>query len=574
MSGKKSNGLSSDQLVKLLRARQFLFSGEHNKEKTAAISELSGRELRNPSSLLAYHDILCFMQAYPGNAALARLVDDELAGFARRIDLFRLINGPEDDRIDDTGMVGTIIGYPYSYLMARWLAGNYGSDVDIDWDDYRERDDDPVSSLLSLFALQMENDGVDDENLTGEEWVLNALACGQSSLAWLLEKIDSLEVPSTVKQYLYDNAELGLKWSLNRGASRTLAKKPAGTVYYQKTALIKPRIDLRKTAARSRPGLKLLGEKDGAKIIDILIGALLLRHRELYPATFANPGEVYESSPGRGLRIFILGMRPEDRMPLETNYSALLIKNGVPIGYGIAVLFFQRCEIAINVFDTFRSGEASIIFDHFFRVFYHSFGARAFIMRRWQIGHENEEGLQSGSFWFYYKLGFRPMDPAINEFASAEARRINSDKSHRSDLRTLKKLALCDMLLDLRANPGRPFKELPVADLGIAVTRSVAGDFAGNGHKAEKFMQKKVAGALGNPEIEKWNRLEKAQFRRFSPLIGIIPDLAKWTSTEKLALLNIIRAKAAPREIAYVMLLRKHKRLETALDKLAMLETY
>src|SRR3989304_2951445 len=113
-------------------------------------------------------------------------------------------------------------------------------------------------------------------------------------------------------------------------------------------------------------------------------------------------------------------MRPLDRMPLEVNYSALLMKNGVPIGYGIAVLFFDQCEIAINVFDTFRSAEASVIFDHFFRVFYHHFGGRAFLMRRWQVGYENEEGLQSGSFWFYFKLGFRPIDPKTNALALEE----------------------------------------------------------------------------------------------------------------------------------------------------------
>lgn len=553
-----------------LHSLKHSFSRKSNRQKLGIIEELSQRTLHDPRAIVSYHEILCFMQAYPGDAVLLEKVDKELGEFYRRIELFRQINGPDDDRLADTGMVGTIIRYPYSYPMAHWLEENFGRDVDIDWDDYSSKEEDPLSGLLNLFALYTENDGVDDEGLTTEDWIEEALESKRTSLQWLLERFDSMEASPAVRQHIYDSAEIGLRWFLGYSrAARTLAKIAPEKVFYRRSDLKKARIDLRRSAGKSRPDLRLLSTKKGIFIINRLIGALLSRHRELYPATLANPSEVYMTSPGRGLEIFILGMRPDDRMPLETNYSALLVKNGVPIGYGIAVLFFERCEIAINVFDTFRSGEASIIFDHFLRVFYHHFGGRAFIMRRWQVGHENEEGLQSGSFWFYYKLGFRPVDAGVDELAREEMRKIGRDKSYRSDLRTLRKLAVSDLVVDLRPRPRPAFEELSVSDIGIALTRHIASNFAGDRRKASRNLGTIVRKALVNFGMRGWTRSERIQFQRWCPLLGMIPDLAGWRSSEKRDLLRMIKSRGGVREKRYVRLLQLHGRLKEELVSIA-----
>jgi len=568
---KKSDKQEIYRLIEFLSANKHRFSKENNREKLSAFKALSGKDILDPKALFDYHEILCFMQAYPADAETIKLVDEELARFPDRIARYREVHGEDDDRIEDLGMADTSIFYPYSYHMARWLLRNYGPEADLNWDDYNEKEDDPLSGLLSIFAQQMENDGVDDENLTSAEWIDFALAPDQTPLEWLLRRFEQTGIPTNVKQHLYDSAELGLTWNLGRSkACRTLAKEQPQSIYFQKSDLKKQKLDLRETPEKPKPKLRRLSAADGMKVLDRLICALLPRHRELYPATFANVHEVYETSPGYGLNIYILGMRPEDRMPLETNYSALLIKNGVPIGYGIGVLFFERCEIAINVFDTFRSGEASIIFDHFFRVFYHLFGARALIMRRWQVGHENEEGLQSGSFWFYYKLGFRSNDPEIDEIAHAEAMKIARDKSYRCDLRTLKKLALSDMVIDFTPNAVKPYVELQVTDIGVAVTRNIAADFGGDGEKARISLSRQVAKALGISGLSKWSPLAGTRFGEWSLLLGMIPDLEHWSKEDKSKLISLIKAKADILETVYVNGLQKHKRLRRALVELAV----
>ena len=570
MVAKSSSAPKTKDLIESLAALKFAFSQADSREKAAIVRALAQKRIGSPASLLKYHDTLCFMQAYPDNPRLLKLVDGELANFAKRIEYFREINGPDDNRIDDSGIVDTTIHYSYGIQMARWLVKNYGAAVDIDWDDYNSKEADPLSAMLSLFTLYMESDGVDDENLSTEDWVRKAMRGGQTSLGWLLEKLDSLEAPLEIKQHLYDDAELTLRWELGKTkAARTLAKTPPRRIYYHKSPLKKAKVYLKDSVRKGPPPFSLLAQKAGTEIINTLIRAQLPRHRELYPVLYANPEEVYTTSPGSGLEIFMLGMLPEYRMPLEANYSALLVKNGMPIGYGIAVLFFERCEIAINVFDTFRSGEAALIFEHFFRVFYHHFGARAFLMRRWQVGHENEEGLQSGSFWFYYKLGFKPLDPGINELAQDEWQKIQRDKGYRTDIKTLKKLALSDMLIDLRPKYEKPFEELLVADIGMAVSSMIADRFRGDNRRALTVSKRAVMNALNIGDLKSWTTSERLQFERWSPLLASIPDLSDWRTAEKQNLVRLVRSKAGKREKSYVGLLQRHRRLLAALRGLA-----
>jgi len=571
MSDKKLSSKKLNELIDSLASLKFAFSPKEASAKAEIIKILSSRDILNPKLILKYHEALCFLQAYPDNPEIKRLADSELAGFADRVGYYKGYYGDDDEGIEDEGLVDTVIRYPYNFIMSRWLVERYGNDIDIDWEYYAENERDPLSGMLNIFALYVENDGVDDEDLTTEEWVKSALGEGQTALSWLLNKLDNLKCSFDVKQYIYDNSELMLRWKIGKSkAARTLAMTPRTAIYYQKTPMKKRHFDLRHMARSKPPRITLLSEKEGSKVIETQIHALLPRHRELYPTLYANPSEVYRTSPGKGLEIYMVGMKAENRMPLETNYSGLLIKNGVPIGYAIAVLLFERCEIAINVFDTFRSGEASIIFNHFFKVYYHHFGGRAFIMRKWQLGHENEEGLQSGSFWFYYKLGFRSTDPDVANFAESEAARLKKDRSYRCDIKTLRKLALSDMLVDLRPRPRRRFRELPISGIGMAVTGMIARDFGGDSGKALRSAGEKVISALEITDFGRWSKSDRLQFERLCPLLALIEDLSRWSKNEKKGLIVIIKSKGAKREKKYVALMQKHKKLQAALARLVI----
>jgi len=79
------------------------------------------------------------------------------------------------------------------------------------------------------------------------------------------------------------------------------------------------------------------------------------------------------------------------------------------------------------------------------RVYHQLTGCSRYIANPYQFGADNDEALQSGAFWFYYRLGYRPVDATVRKLAKTEWHRVCSDKMHRSNIRTLRRLASCDM---------------------------------------------------------------------------------------------------------------------------------
>jgi hypothetical protein len=59
----------------------------------------------------------------------------------------------------------------------------------------------------------------------------------------------------------------------------------------------------------------------------------------------------------------------------------------------------------------------------------------------YQIGHENEEAIESGAFWFYYKLGFRPASTEHARLALREEEKIARTPGYRTSPATLRRLA-------------------------------------------------------------------------------------------------------------------------------------
>jgi hypothetical protein len=156
-----------------------------------------------------------------------------------------------------------------------------------------------------------------------------------------------------------------------------------------------------------------------------------------------------------GFSFAVLGVVPERRLMLESIYGALTMKNGVPIGYVLFSSLFESTEVAFNVFDTFRGAEAAHVLSRVLAVGHRLFGARTFSIDPYQLGHfGNHEGLASGAWWFYYKLGFRPRDRGVLRLAALELRKMNQNRKHRSSLATLEDLSAAPMFFSLDGTHG------------------------------------------------------------------------------------------------------------------------
>ena len=70
----------------------------------------------------------------------------------------------------------------------------------------------------------------------------------------------------------------------------------------------------------------------------------------------------------------------------------------------------------------------------------------------YQLGHDNDEAIESGAFWFYRKLGFRPGRAELRKLVEREEKKIAADPKYRTPARTLKRLAAGHVFYELLKN--------------------------------------------------------------------------------------------------------------------------
>lgn len=68
------------------------------------------------------------------------------------------------------------------------------------------------------------------------------------------------------------------------------------------------------------------------------------------------------------------------------------------------------------------------MFAEVLRLYQRLYKVQRFVVKPYQFGKGNKEGLQSAAFWFYYKLGFRPQDERIAALAEAEYKKAAADQ--------------------------------------------------------------------------------------------------------------------------------------------------
>jgi hypothetical protein len=506
--------------------------------------------------LLARHELLCFKRAFPRNAEELARVLRELAGFERRVRAVR-------DELENTGIVGTVYRYPFNYRMARWFAARYARAVEIDWKTYKRRRWDDLAALLSQCTAWAESEGLDDDDVPSWVWIEQARrGSGKTALRWLLDLLERRRFEGALASHLYECAGLPLVWDLTLCRdSVTHARLPVRRVFYHRELERARPADFVAAVRRPVGPLETLDRTRGHLVLDAARAALSQREREFHVIVHGNPDEVYRLDAGRGLEIYVIGLERPLRLTLEADFGALLVKNGVPIGYGYAALLFDRADIAINIFPTYRSGESPHVFVKFAALFHHYFGQNKLVMRRYQLGFKNPEGIEAGSFWFYYKLGFRPVDAGIRAAAEAEAARLARHPGARSGPATLRRLARSDLVFCLDGTPIERFRDVELNRVGLAVTRGIERRKGGDRERALSAMARRVAGLLGISA-------GRAERLRMTPVAALVPDLARWPEEDRRRLRAVLLAKEARREGTYVRAMLLAPRFERFLRQL------
>jgi len=563
----------TELLVRQLEKLRVSFGRESANRKLKLLQQLKLIAIMDVTLLKSCHDLLCFLRAYPDDAAVLKLVEGELQSFGKRVEQYRqLTRDRAGKKLLNSGLVDTVVEHPFSLGVTSQLLIWYPDKLSVDWDGIDEDVGDEMLSVLPLLAAWQENDTFDnDDSIAIEDWLTVARGKrSRSDLETFVKLIGTSGLRPDMQRYLFDNLDLTVTWQLGDStASRTLKRLPVRKVYYQKgdrrSRVSNLRAELREPAAC----LQRLSLSEGKKYVRAINEVLASRSRELFPITFADPSEVYLFEPGRGVQILIYGTNPDIRLPLESNFGAMLVRNGMPVGYGICATLFDCVEIAINIFPAFRSGESSYIIEQFFKLFYHHFGSQVFLVRSRQMGDGDDEPLHSGAFWFYYKLGFRAVKKRIRELAEEEYARIQRSSRYRSPIKMLRRLSKSDVFLHMESNQMHIWRELSLVNLGYVVTKYAAEAYDGN---RDLMVDKSVVAVMSRLNVRRWKQWpenEIVSLERLAPLIANIPDLSRWSTKDKTALVRLIRAKGAVHERGFSLLSGHHVQFREALENLA-----
>jgi hypothetical protein len=112
---------------------------------------------------------------------------------------------------------------------------------------------------------------------------------------------------------------------------------------------------------------------------------------------------------------------------------------------------------------------------------------------------------------------------------------------------------------------GGDCKPLDLGAIGLLQSRFVAGLHGGDRRRAVRTCVTRVARALGQPGVGRLAPERRRAWEMLAPILAMIPDLDRWSPSEKQALLGVLHEKGEPSERQVDRKVRAHKRLCAAL---------
>ncbi len=548
-----------------LQQRLADYGAEASADKLALLAELRGARFDRADDLQALQRVICFLRAFPDDVRVHRAARQLAADFAARV--ARLPRG-QRALLDDTGMAGTTTRHVYSLAAARWLARRYPDATEIDWKGYEAPES--LSPVLQPLLDPFEDEHTEFDCAGVRAWIERARGGrGGSDLRWLLAQVPANRAQAKSFELAYEAAEVPIRWRIGQSHAAIVHNAFARPLQVRADGMRKPSADPRATIRAPLETVALLPRRAAARLLDVWRAALWSRTRNVFQMEQANLDECYWCDFGRGLAMAAVGVRPSLRSVLEVNYGYLFLANGMPIGYGGFTALFHQVNTGINVFPEYRGGEAAYTFEQGLRAMRTLTGCEHVIINPYQFGAGNEEALASGSYWFYYRLGFRSVGAGVRQLAAHEFERMRAERRYRVPIATLRKLAVCDLRLDLSDRVDRLFDEACLPALGRGITAAIAREPAVNRAQAQVQLTRRIAGRL-DIDLAQWPARERAGFAQFAPILAQIDGLAQWPAADKRALAELARARWATNERDFAARMRAHDRLRVALARAAV----
>jgi hypothetical protein len=592
-----------ENLLTHLEAAKNQFNPGQATKIQKLLTQLSNLQL-DPHQLIRFHEALLFLRAFPHGPSEIQRVENLLNTFHHRIKKLHATNADVSifDDFDTSGIAGTTMQDTLSFDVAHWLVHRIPGNIEIAWNDYWDdyQSERARGNTWPRFIPLSEEDADVEANIPWSTW-LDAARGRQNPLPWLLNQFAKLPLPAHQQSELYDSLRLPLRWNLeNLKLSRTRNWTTPRRFYFHQSALIRRNeINLAQELSKPAPKLKKLSRAAGDSAMRSIREVMVVRYRELYGTTLGDPSTVVKADLGRGVTMHFWGLPPTRRLPLRAYVAGYTLKNGVPINYIEAIGLCEWIEVGFNTFYTYRQGETAWIYAQALRCLRALTKTDCISIYPYQIGQNNDEAIESGAFWFYRKLGFRPGRPDLQKLCEREEEKIAANPNYRTPPRTLKRLAEAHMFYDAgaptnnilgrkglvsghalrraevvaKSDPASaaegsgPWDTFSARNLGLRINRRMSREFNGDSEKIRQASTAAVTQAL-NLNPASWTPLQKHSLENWSLVLSEIPNLSRWTRNEKDQLIKIIRAKSAPNEMPYLRQTQHHPRLRSELLRL------
>jgi hypothetical protein len=615
----------AEEVLIQLEASKHNFDPGQPTRITKLLTQLARCEFTDPHQLIRFHESLLFLRAFPHSRSLIPQIEKLLNTFDKRIEKLRASEADMSlfDDFDTSGIAGTTMQDILSFDVVRWLVRRIPRNVEIAWADYRDEDywDDYQSerargSIWPRFIPLLEEDADVEANIPWLRW-LDSARGQEKPLPWLIHRFEQLPLPDRQRAELYDSLHLPIRWHLeNLKLSRTRNFTRPRRFYFHDAPLIqRSEVSLAHELAQPAPKFEKLSPAAGESVMHAIRDVMVVRYRELYGTTLGDPHTVVRADLGRGVVMHFWGLPPTRRLPLRAYVAGYTLKNGVPINYIEAIGLCEWIEVGFNTFYTYRQGETAWIYAQALRCLCALTAAKCISIYPYQIGQNNDEAIDSGAFWFYRKLGFRPGRADLQKLCEKEEQKIAANRQHKTPARILKRLAETHMFYDVRSNadaskkahwdanrdtetipnvgatveerpfqgrvkhssketgfrPGAnaagPWDSFSTRNLGLLINRRMSRHFNGDSRKIRKVSTTAITRAL-KINLTNWTQLQIRSLENWSLILSQIPNHTTWTPGEKHQLIKIIRAKSAPNELPYLHQTQHHPRLRAELLRL------
>lgn len=474
----RKNKLADLQNNLVYQLRTILMEGNSSAQKKQLLQSVADYTIFDFKSTQLYHDTLLFLLAYPQNEELLKLTKHNLKLLCNKLsDYFSEATEKEKWKWIKTGLIFSTIKSTFSFTITKWILKNFKNAASFN---SSEAD----FETLKIVFRQLLPPGI-CEVYFENNYSLKQLAIKISGdkkvnvLEWTIIQFENSALNENSREQLFALLKIYIDWNLTVDApSRTTARGSSKKIFFlQNEPLIKS-VDFKTVV--SKPDFKKLSpdSKSKQQLVNAARGILCSLYRETDPVTYARINETEYFEMERGITIALFYMQPAFRLPLESYVGYMAFRNNIPIAYGGGWIFQQSARFGINILSAFRGGESAFIFSELIRLYHHHFGVNYFHIEPYQIGQKNPDGIKSGAFWFYYRLGFRPMQIALSDLAATEFEKINHDKSYRTEKKILLKLADAEMMIDFSSDKQKKNSPLEIAhELEQHVSKNYRYDF-------------------------------------------------------------------------------------------------